>query len=77
LKILNLSSGGFCGKKCEIQKEVENSFETHSFFYPDDSNKFQEFPLEKFENVKKLKIIFHDSTDFFGRITIYKIDFLM
>ena len=59
------------------QKEDEKLFESVSFFYPNDSNKYQEFNLDSIGCFKKLKIIFHDSTDFYGRITIYKIDFLM
>eukprot|EP01080_Neovahlkampfia_damariscottae_P003752 gene3752-6640_t len=46
--------GGFAGKKCEIQKnkqDDEKSFELHSFFYPDDSNKYQEFQMENLKNI--------------------------
>ena len=31
---------------------------------------------EKMQKAKKLRVIFSNSTDFFGRITIYKLDII-
>lgn len=41
-------------------------------FYPDDNNKLQNFPLKQSTSAKCIKFNFNKSTDFFGRITIYK-----
>ena len=38
------------------------------------SNKLQNFYLKERINVKKIRIAFNSSTDFYGRITIYKLD---
>ncbi|KAL9646688.1 hypothetical protein ABK040_001111 [Willaertia magna] len=66
--------GGFAGKDCEVL--IGNGSEElshHSYFYPNDTNVEQQFDVNA--TLDKLKIIFEDSTDFFGRITIYKLDF--
>ena len=64
--------GGFAGKECEI--EVEGNTKILDF-YPEDTNKFQTFYLkEQLSNVKKLRIAFNPSTDFYGRITLYRLD---
>eukprot|EP01132_Coremiostelium_polycephalum_P003867 gene3867-4819_t len=71
--------GGFVGKECEISvcKINANTFTNNSNFYPKDVNTLQSFPIEGgLTNVKELKILFPESTDFFGRITIYKLDVL-
>ena len=60
--------GGFVGKECHI---IVNNQDPVSFF-PEDSNKLQSFDLE-FSNVQTMKIVFNDSTDLFGRITIYQL----
>jgi hypothetical protein len=34
------------------------------------------FTLDKPQTVKSIKVVFNNSTDFFGRITIYQFDIL-
>ncbi|EGC36591.1 hypothetical protein DICPUDRAFT_31641 [Dictyostelium purpureum] len=71
--------GGFVGKDCEILIMTNDSKDfVHScYFYPKDINTTQNFPVESNNtNVKQIKILFPQSTDFFGRITIYKLDIL-
>ena len=64
--------GGFVGKECEV--EVEGNTKVLDF-YPEDSNKLQTFYLaEKLNSVKKIRIAFNSSTDFYGRITLYRLD---
>jgi len=64
--------GGFVGKECEV--EVEGSTKVMDF-YPEDSNKIQTFYLkERMNNLKKIRIAFNSSTDFYGRITLYKLE---
>ena len=43
--------------------------------YPQDINTLQIFPIE-LNFVKSIKILFNESSDFFGRITLYKFDLL-
>lgn len=51
-------------------------------FYPDDINDMQHFTLDaessgkNLENIKKLSIVFEQSSDFFGRIIIYHLELL-
>ena len=68
---VNLIPGGFVGKECYVETEGTNKVLE---FYPEDSNKLQNFYLKERINVKKIRIAFNSSTDFYGRITIYKLD---
>eukprot|EP01006_Ploeotia_vitrea_P040146 TRINITY_DN66406_c5_g1_i1.p1 TRINITY_DN66406_c5_g1~~TRINITY_DN66406_c5_g1_i1.p1 ORF type:complete len:183 (-),score=104.72 TRINITY_DN66406_c5_g1_i1:128-676(-) len=48
---------------------------------PEDGNSMQTFTMPKAafhrcRGVKKLRLVFEDSTDFFGRVTVYKLDVL-
>ena len=65
--------GGFAGKNCELSYYKED-WVLFSKFYPQDINELQTFPVECKEPILKLLISFKDSTDFYGRITIYKLD---
>ncbi|KAK3798627.1 hypothetical protein RRG08_019114 [Elysia crispata] len=71
--------GGFVGKTCwveAIQSGQESFVRLHSFF-PQDINQIQNFPLpDTGSSLSSLKIVFDSSTDFFGRITIYKLEIL-
>ncbi|KAJ3255238.1 Nuclear receptor 2C2-associated protein [Boothiomyces macroporosus] len=60
--------GGFCGKNVDIV--VDDVFLQH--IYPTDSSDLQVFDLEFVG--KKVKILFVDGTDFYGRIVIYHLD---
>ncbi|XP_061094197.1 nuclear receptor 2C2-associated protein [Conger conger] len=69
--------GGFSGKNCRMEgcmKEAE--FEKFSDFYPEDNNSMQVFPIQEAPLAQKLKIVFENSTDFFGRIIVYSLDIL-
>ncbi|KAM9992942.1 hypothetical protein ACTFIY_010406 [Dictyostelium cf. discoideum] len=74
--------GGFVGKDCEILTMSTNSdskeFIHSCYFYPKDINTTQQFPIDSIKNtnIKQIKILFPQSTDFFGRITIYQLDIL-
>lgn len=69
--------GGFAGKSCwvEVKKSEGGEFERAADFFPEDTNKLQKFTFS--DNPLPLgcvfKIVFSDSTDFFGRITIYQL----
>ncbi|GAB6029775.1 Nuclear receptor 2C2-associated protein [Chamberlinius hualienensis] len=68
--------GGFTGKDCSIQGQSENEIDVvklHSF-YPEDNNSLQVFPLPVESTQKSLRIMFNNSTDFFGRIVVYDLN---
>ncbi|GFS07843.1 nuclear receptor 2C2-associated protein-like [Elysia marginata] len=71
--------GGFVGKTCWVEtvQSGQENFNRVLSFHPQDTNKSQVFPLsDTSSSVTSLKIVFDSSTDFFGRITIYKLDIL-
>eukprot|EP01095_Lingulamoeba_sp_RSL-Kostka_P003065 TRINITY_DN13979_c0_g1_i1.p2 TRINITY_DN13979_c0_g1~~TRINITY_DN13979_c0_g1_i1.p2 ORF type:complete len:139 (-),score=29.03 TRINITY_DN13979_c0_g1_i1:15-431(-) len=76
-KIKIMFQGGFVGQNCNILvlNEEETGWELKENFYPDDINDYQEFDVEVL-NSKIVKIEFPESTDFFGRITIYQMDII-
>lgn len=65
--------GGFAGKTCWLEvSEDGQEFVKHQDFFPDDINKLQSFPITPKIKAKAIKVVFEDSTDFFGRITVYQ-----
>ena len=67
--------GGFVGKNCwiEVVPEAATGFEKHQDFDPEDSNKLQKFSFTPV-TCKSIKIVFGESTDFYGRITVYQLN---
>jgi hypothetical protein len=71
--------GGFVGTRCSIQTTslASGEWEVVTKIFPEDNNRPQSFTLtpdspSSFEGgVEKLKMQFEESSDFFGRITIY------
>ncbi|KAI8641264.1 galactose-binding domain-like protein, partial [Parasitella parasitica] len=70
--------GGFVGKKCVLVGSTQEAPNDYSIeidtLYPEDVNSTQTFDLKETKRVKRFKIIFEESTDFYGRITMYKLD---
>lgn len=67
--------GGFAGKNCHLEvseNDNGNDLKKCSDLYPDDSNKLQTFHLQPKVSGKVFRLVFNDSTDFFGRVTIYQ-----
>lgn len=65
--------GGFAGKDCTLESSKDGvTFHKVQDFYPEDNNKLQKFSVEN-ETCKAVKLVFHKSTDFYGRITIYQL----
>ena len=68
--------GGFAGKTCWIEVSKADGCEEYEKLqdiYPEDTNKLQKFEMSTSSvPCKAFKIVFADSTDFFGRITIYQ-----
>lgn len=70
--------GGFAGKKCLLLGSLGSSPNDYnveiSTLYPEDISSKQIFTFDPTEELKRLKIIFEESTDFYGRITVYTLD---
>lgn len=68
--------GGFAGKKCSIEAGLDTKdLSPVDDFFPEDTNTRQRFHLSATKRTKVFKIVFHSSTDFFGRIVVYKLLF--
>ncbi|KAI9304187.1 galactose-binding domain-like protein [Cunninghamella echinulata] len=73
--------GGFVGKKCVALGSTSEQPNDYNIplvtFYPQDINPLQTFKVDNNDTpIQRLKLIFEESTDFYGRITIYKLDIL-
>ncbi|XP_016340674.1 nuclear receptor 2C2-associated protein-like isoform X2 [Sinocyclocheilus anshuiensis] len=69
--------GGFSGKSCKLQGSAKEEDLKHIVdFYPEDNNCLQSFPIQDAPLVQRLKIVFENSADFFGRIIVYTLDIL-
>lgn len=69
--------GGFSSKTCRLEGYLKDGdFTVISDFYPEDNNSLQSFPIQEAPAVDKLKIMFENSADFFGRIIVYSLDVL-
>eukprot|EP01102_Stenamoeba_stenopodia_P020285 TRINITY_DN7849_c0_g1_i1.p1 TRINITY_DN7849_c0_g1~~TRINITY_DN7849_c0_g1_i1.p1 ORF type:complete len:150 (+),score=29.48 TRINITY_DN7849_c0_g1_i1:27-452(+) len=66
--------GGFAPKELKVVLKSESDTTSELLFYPLDNNSFQSFPISNDKNVTQLQLIFPTSTDFFGRITIYRLE---
>ncbi|ORX51229.1 galactose-binding like protein [Hesseltinella vesiculosa] len=77
-QVIMTFQGGFVGKTCTAlgsTAEQPNDYQLGlSTFYPQDINSEQSFAIESTSPVQRLKLIFEESTDFYGRITLYKLD---
>jgi len=70
--------GGFVGIDCEICLESNGKMASVFSFFPEDVNDLQSFPLPSnltVESGTKLNLIFKQSSDFYGRVTVYQIQF--
>lgn len=75
--------GGFVGSVMNVTINTSDNPNAYKqSFYPDDINDTQTFTLgnnldgKTLTNVKKLSILFEKSSDFFGRIIIYHLEFV-
>jgi len=75
-KLLIMFQGGFVAKSIICASKTEGGsgkWEQKAALEPQDSNDEQIFDVD-LENVAELKLLFPTSTDFYGRICIYKLD---
>lgn len=69
--------GGFVGTSCAVevaQGMDKPEWKPWTNIYPEDVNRRQSFdlPSEKIpDGVQNVKLVFEESSDFFGRITVY------
>ena len=73
--------GGFVGTKCSVKALRSSSgnpgqkWEEMMRIYPEDVNRKQVFDLTSFDasewQVDGLRFVFEESSDFFGRVTVY------
>ena len=78
-RLLVQFQGGFAAKQCQVEVGIESLKETETMdpIYPEDVNALQDFQISSVPvPIKFLRIVFPSSTDFFGRIIIYKLDIL-
>lgn len=66
--------GGFAGKKCYLESGQDSkSLQYVQDIYPEDINSTQVFKLNQPTKGQVFRIVFENSTDFFGRVIIYKL----
>ena len=53
------------------QSQDTTSWQQLTYIYPEDVNRAQTFDLAITEPVGSIKLIFEESSDFFGRVTVY------
>lgn len=73
-KIYFTFQGGFVGTKCSVQSPAAGSgWKTFTHIFPEDVNRPQTFeiPATEGEGIHKLRLVFEESSDFFGRIIVY------
>jgi hypothetical protein len=74
--------GGFVGSRCEVTASGASTPSSSDWavldhIFPEDVNRPQAFDLKdpsgdlSNSGIRHLKLVFHESSDFFGRITIY------
>ncbi|KAF8481002.1 hypothetical protein DFH94DRAFT_692063 [Russula ochroleuca] len=65
--------GGFVGTTCVVATRSQDAtgWQKLTQIYPEDVNRAQMFDLTAGDPVKGIKLIFEESSDFFGRITVY------
>lgn len=66
--------GGFVGTGFHVYAGPDSkNLELAQEFYPEDINSMQHFVFDQTKLAKCFKFVFNGSTDFFGRIIIYKL----
>jgi hypothetical protein len=68
--------GGFVGTRCAVCIPDKKNCEIITKIYPEDVNRQQIFDLPQshpkiMEGISSLKLEFEDSSDLFGRVTVY------
>ncbi|KAG2070946.1 hypothetical protein BDR04DRAFT_1099184 [Suillus decipiens] len=81
-RITIIFQGGFVGTKCKVEvSELSDrpEWQTWTYIHPEDANRRQNFDLITHgdglprEGIQSMKLVFEESSDFYGRITIYEL----
>ncbi|KAI9094299.1 galactose-binding domain-containing protein [Phlyctochytrium arcticum] len=78
-EVLGVLAGQIGGAVAETESGLPDVWEKLMDFYPDDNNRTQVFEVDESGRItswRKLRIVFKNSTDFYGRVTIYKLGLL-
>lgn len=75
-KIRIMFQGGFVGQDCLVEGSLElGKLELLSTLDNiADNNDLQSFPIDSSKEIRFFKLTFNSSTDFYGRITIYRLE---
>ncbi|KAF9819238.1 hypothetical protein IEO21_02277 [Rhodonia placenta] len=73
--------GGFVGTRCVVEVPedpaiVQSGWKTFTELFPEDVNRKQTFdltPVVPVQGIQALRLVFQESSDFFGRITVYDV----
>lgn len=74
--------GGFVGTRCLIEIADDGGkpgWKKWTNVYPEDVNRRQTFDLQTDgvqDKIQSLRIVFEESSDFFGRVTVYDLQLL-
>jgi hypothetical protein len=69
--------GGFVGTECQVFfYNSEKGWVQVQTWYPQDVNSKQVFSTQSIDQMQtsRLKLLFNQSSDFYGRITVYSLD---
>ena len=70
--------GGFAAKQIVVQYlSPENDLLNELYFYANDKNDLQVFKDLPQNSINKIKLLFNECSDFFGRIIVYKLEFFV
>lgn len=71
--------GGFVAKKCQISlwRAESNTWDLLDQFHPNDDNSIQHFTFLSSERSTRFRLLLEESSDFFGRVTIYQLGLLL
>jgi len=75
-EIQMMFQGGFVAKQCDLCIKENGSWRPVHTFHPTDSNALQTFPVPSAcPESAEWGIYFRQPTDFYGRITLYRLNF--
>jgi hypothetical protein len=63
---------GFVGEICQVEAKLDDEWQVIDELQPEDVLEVQSFPLSTC--CETLKLTFTDFTDFYGRVTIYRLE---
>ncbi|KAG1742710.1 galactose-binding domain-like protein [Suillus paluster] len=81
-RVTIIFQGGFVGTKCRIDVSAASDrpeWQTWTYIHPEDVNRRQIFELITHgdrlqgKGIQSMKLVFEESSDFYGRITIYEL----